>query len=245
VSDKERARVAADLHDGPIQDLAGVTYALDAVSLTVKDEHRPLMRDVQDTVTHAVWSLRKLMIDLYPPDLSADQLPSTIANLAVTLRDRGVDVQIDVQPLPDLDNDTVTTIYRVAREAMMNIVEHSGAEQVRISLRVANKKDIADKKDVADKKDIAEEKIATDKKNSVRSTGTGGVDGDVVQLIIADDGVGLDPDRVNRREEGHLGLRLLIDRVEDLGGVFTLSSPPAGGTTVCAVLPISAQLTDS
>ena len=32
VSDRERVRVAADLHDGPIQDLAGVTYVLDAVS---------------------------------------------------------------------------------------------------------------------------------------------------------------------------------------------------------------------
>ncbi len=221
VSDKERARVAADLHDGPIQDLAGVTYALDAVSLTVMNEHRPLMRDVQDTVTHAVRSLRKLMIDLYPPDLSTDQLASTIANLAGPLRDRDIDVQIDVQPLPDLGNDTVTTIYRVAREAIVNIVEHSGAGQVRISLRVPDKDD-------AD-----------------GSAVTSGFDGGAVQLIVADDGVGLDTARINRREEGHLGLRLLIDRVEDLGGVFTLTSPPSGGTTVCAVLPITGQLTDS
>ena len=53
--------------------------------------HRPLMRDVQNTVTHAINSLRKLMVDLYPPDLSAEQLPGTISSLADPLRERGVE----------------------------------------------------------------------------------------------------------------------------------------------------------
>ena len=218
VSDKERARVAADLHDGPIQDLAGVTYALDAVSLTVLQEHRPLMRDVQDTVTHAVRSLRKLMIDLYPPDLSADQLPSTISNLAVPLRDRSIDVAIEIGPLPDLDSDTVTTLYRVAREAIVNIVEHSGATHVRISLQV------------------------TDNQHVVKPAGLAAGTDAVVQLTIADNGIGLDTSRIDRREEGHLGLRLLIDRVKDLGGEIILTSVPDGGTTIQAVLPIDGQL---
>lgn len=235
VSDKERARVAADLHDGPIQDLAGVTYALDAVSLTVKAEHRPLMRDVQDTVTHAVRSLRKLMIDLYPPDLSADQLPATISNLAGPLRDRDIDVQIDVGQLPDLDSDTVTTLYRVAREAIVNIVEHAAASHVRISLQVTAAG--PSKGGALTGGQVAGGIVS----NGTVSGGFTGADGPLVQLIVADDGVGLDADRLNRREEGHLGLRLLIDRVKDLGGEFTLSSAPAGGTTVCVALPMTGQ----
>ncbi len=239
VSDKERARVAADLHDGPIQDLAGVTYALDAVSLTVKAEHRPLMRDVQDTVTHAVRSLRKLMIDLYPPDLSADQLPATISNLAGPLRDRDIDVQIDMGQLPDLDSDTVTTLYRVAREAIVNIVEHAAASHVRISLQVtaADRAAGPSKGGALSGGQVGGGIVS----NRTVSGGISGADGARVQLIVADDGVGLDTNRLNRREEGHLGLRLLIDRVKDLGGEFTLSSEPAGGTTVCVALPMTGQ----
>ena len=134
VSDRERVRVAADLHDGPIQDLAGVTYVLDAVSPSVLDVHRPLMRDAQNTVTHAINSLRRLMVDLYPPDLSAEQLPGTISNLAEPLRERGIEVTVKVEPMAGLDNETVTTLYRVAREALANVVAHAHASRVNICL---------------------------------------------------------------------------------------------------------------
>ena len=134
VSDRERVRVAADLHDGPIQDLAGVTYVLDAVSPSVLEAHRPLMRDAQNTVTHAINSLRRLMVDLYPPDLSAEQLPGTISSLADPLRERGVEVTVSVEPMVGLGNETVTTLYRVARESLANVVAHAQASRVDIRL---------------------------------------------------------------------------------------------------------------
>ena len=205
VSDRERVRVAADLHDGPIQDLAGVTYVLDAVSPSVLEVHRPLMRDAQNTVTHAINSLRRLMVDLYPPDLSAEQLPGTISNLADPLRERGIVVTVTVQPIVSLGNETVTTLYRVAREALANVVAHAQASSVEIRLC------------------------------EVESDGPS--DERMVRLAITDDGVGVPAGRLDRRSEGHLGLLLLIDRVESLGGTLTVESGPAGGTAVVATLP--------
>ncbi len=100
VSEKERVRVAADLHDGPIQELAGVGYALGAVASSVPENKQPLMRDIQNTVLHAIESLRELMVDLYPPDLSVGQLPNTLENLAAPLQGKGIDIDISVTELP-------------------------------------------------------------------------------------------------------------------------------------------------
>jgi signal transduction histidine kinase len=59
--------VAGDLHDGPIQDLADISYALGAVSASVAPPHQPLLRDVRQTLTGAIESLRQLMIDHIHP----------------------------------------------------------------------------------------------------------------------------------------------------------------------------------
>ena len=58
-----------------------------------------------------------------------------------------------------------------------------------------------------------------------------------VCLQVADDGVGFPADALERRDQGHLGLRLVADRVEDAGGVFQLAERPGGGASVTAVFP--------
>ena len=59
-----------------------------------------------------------------------------------------------------------------------------------------------------------------------------------MRLRVSDDGVGIDERGVDKRAEGHLGLRLLKDRVESLGGTFTLTTARSRGTTIDATLPI-------
>ena len=204
VSEKQRIRIAGDLHDGPIQDLAGIGYALGAIAPAVPEAQQPLMRDVQDSVHHAIESLRRLMIDLYPPDLTAGQLPATIAALAVPLRERGTHVDVRVEPMPALDSEHVTTLYRVARESLANVVQHAQADHVDIRLTLATLP------------------------SGVRA----------VTLQVADNGVGIDPTKLDRRSEGHLGIKLLVDRVEALGGSMTLAPGDDGGTNVTVILPV-------
>lgn len=211
VSEKERIRIAADLHDGPIQDLAGIGYALGAVAVAVPEKQRPLMTTVQQTVLNSIESLRRLMVDLYPPDLSASRLPTTLSDLAEPLRKAGVEVSISVDPLPDISIEVVTAIYRIAHEALANVAEHAAASSVSIDLETG-----------------------------VDRPGRGT---DSITLLISDDGVGVDDHKLDRRSEGHLGLRLLRARVEDLGGTVTVSRRDGGGTTVDATIPLTAQRT--
>ena len=209
VSERERIRIAGDLHDGPVQNLAGVGYALDSVAASVPEQYAILMRRIQDTVHDVIFSLRKLMVDLYPPDLSVGQLSAIIASLAAPLTDRGIAVTTTTGSLPELHGDTVTALYRVARESLANVAEHANAHKVDISFGF----------DEAD--------------DPARAS--------TILLRIMDDGVGLDPSKVDKRAEGHLGLRLLKDRVENLGGTLTVRTGPHGGTTVLAELPVNSD----
>ena len=209
VSDRERVRFAADLHDGPIQDLAGISYALGAVAPTVAERHAPLMARVQDALQRSIQSLRGLMTDLYPPDLRSGNLDQTIVTLAEQLRAEGLDVELELADLPPMGEESVAALYRVVRETLANVQKHAEADTVRISLGL----------------------VAAAQPPRVR-------------LVIADDGVGVDPSRLDRRAEGHLGLRLLTDRVEGMGGSLLITSAAGQGTTVQAELPLSTPTED-
>ncbi len=60
-----------------------------------------------------------------------------------------------------------------------------------------------------------------------------------VRLQIRDDGNGFEPQRVRRLDRGgHFGLMTMKERIELLGGEFTLESAPGEGTTITALLPV-------
>ena len=88
-SERERRQIAADLHDGVVQDLAGAGYALAAVARRVDGPASTGVEHVGKVVRGAVESLRRLMVDIYPPDLSGAGLPGAIDDLATPLRESG------------------------------------------------------------------------------------------------------------------------------------------------------------
>jgi two-component system NarL family sensor kinase len=211
-ADQERARFAADLHDGPIQDLAGISYALGAVAPTVPDRQAPLMLRVQEALQRSIESLRGLMTDLYPPDLHARTLTRIISDLADPLRADGVTVELEAADLPALSTESVAALYRVGKESLVNIHKHAQASEVRLTLSL----------------------VAGDAPGEVHA----------VRFVVQDDGVGIEEGRVDRRAEGHLGLRLLSDRVESLGGRLEVVSEPGRGTRVEADVPVRPTFTE-
>jgi two-component system NarL family sensor kinase len=202
-SDKERAKIAADLHDGVVQDLAGAGYALAALRTSVAPERRGVADTVAGAVRSAVDELRHLMVDIYPPDLSGPGLAVAVEGLVRPLRERNVDVLVDVAPLPTLDPETAASIYRVARESLMNVSKHSGASHVQVVLEVM------------------------------------GPEQEAVRLRVCDDGVGIPAAEADRQHDGHFGIRMLSDRIMDLGGRFSVMPGPTGGTVAEAVLPLA------
>ena len=131
-SQTERRRIAADLHDGVVQDLTGLTYALDAGRLAPADPEgqRELVGRAATQLRSSVADLRTLLVEIYPPDLAEEGLPAALTDLAAGLERAGLEVDLDVDSAADLPLDVSSVLFRSGQEVLRNVVAHSDARRV-------------------------------------------------------------------------------------------------------------------
>lgn len=194
-SDLERRRIARDLHDEVIQDLAGLSYAMEAEEMRSSPGQRALFAQAHLILQDNVKTLRAMTAELYPINLEALGLPTALDRLADPLRQAGIQVAMRGENVEDLNRESAAMFYRVAREALANVLKHSGADTVELSLDTVT---------------------------------------DQTVLLIRDDGRGFDPG--SGAQDGHLGMQIMKDTIEDAGGSLTVVSIPGAGTTVEARL---------
>ena len=133
-SETERRRIAADLHDGVVQDLAGVSYSLAALSDRVDDPAaRRSLERTATTTRGAVRSLRSLLVDIYPASLASAGLTASISDLLAGLPPDIGSTFDPAQPVP-LPDEQQAALYRAARETIQNVARHSGAGHVTVGL---------------------------------------------------------------------------------------------------------------
>lgn len=141
-ADRERRRMAADLHDGVLQGLSGASYSLSAASGAVRDAgDATAAASVERTagdLRRWVRELRSLVVTITPPALHQQGLAASLEDLASTLELRGLSVEVDVAAAQDvrLDEATESLCYRAAQEAVRNIVRHADAEHASLVLNV-------------------------------------------------------------------------------------------------------------
>lgn len=138
-SDGERRRIAQDLHDGVVQDLAGVSYAIDAV------RHDPTVRSspavvstldrVVDEAQRSIRGLRTLLVDIYPPNLEEGDLAGALGDLLIPFEARGVRTEFRDDITGQASSAANAMIYRTAREALRNVESHAEASSVKVLLR--------------------------------------------------------------------------------------------------------------
>ncbi|HEX4724743.1 MAG TPA: histidine kinase [Pseudonocardiaceae bacterium] len=135
-SDVERRRIAGELHDGVVQELTGLTYALDAARLGQPDEARrtELITETATRLRASIGALRSLLMDIYPPNLAEEGLASALADLTDTLARHGIDVRLDAEGTERLSPDAAALLFRTAQEAVRNVIAHSGARAATISV---------------------------------------------------------------------------------------------------------------
>ena len=136
-SELERKRLAQDLHDGVIQDLAGVGYVFSALESQLTDRPAALAiaQRASAIVRQDVTALRTLSTDLYPPDLGGEGLQPALEAMLEQCEQPGLRTALHVDELLDLPPDTALVAYRVVREALRNIVKHAQATKVVVEVR--------------------------------------------------------------------------------------------------------------
>jgi signal transduction histidine kinase len=137
-ADEERRRIASDLHDGVVQDLAGVAFALGGMArgaepdaATTRNEVRSAAARVRDSVRQ----LRSLLVEIYPPNLEDEGLEAALSDLLARLEPRGIETSLVVDaPLDALGVDTTQLLYRTAQEGLRNVVSHADARRVSVTV---------------------------------------------------------------------------------------------------------------
>lgn len=132
-SDAERKRIASDLHDGVVQTLAGLAFSLAAKGAGKQPD--PALVEAADTLRASVTDLRTLMIEIAPPDLAVTGVDSALRKLLEPLPAKGIAVELDAASATHLPADKTSLVFRVAQEAIRNVVNHSGATKVITTLR--------------------------------------------------------------------------------------------------------------
>jgi signal transduction histidine kinase len=131
----ERRRIASDLHDGVVQDLAGVAYGLaGSARAESSGTTADLLEQSAAKVRDSIKSLRTLLVDIYPPKLAEAGLPAALTDLVAAASARGLRTAVDVDRLaPGVPDATAALVYRAAQEALRNVVTHAGAGTVSVT----------------------------------------------------------------------------------------------------------------
>ncbi|MFL5863922.1 MAG: sensor histidine kinase [Solirubrobacteraceae bacterium] len=141
-SDMERRRIAADLHDGTVQRLAGVSLSLaaSANALSVSGEQagaraRQALTGAAAETRETIRELRTLLVDIYPPTLQRSGLPAAMNDLVAPLRSGGIAVTLDIPDGLQLPGSTEALLYRVAQEALRNARTHGEPRTVELTIK--------------------------------------------------------------------------------------------------------------
>ena len=141
----ERRRIAGSLHDGVVQELAAISFAVTASAQQAESLGQQglaeRLRSAATTVRASIGGLRSLLVDIYPPSLSRAGLVAALTDLAATLRSRSIEVRLDLPPAGQptgLDVAGEQLVFRVAQECLRNAARHAAAHSVDLRLFADN-----------------------------------------------------------------------------------------------------------
>ena len=138
--ERERRRLARELHDELGQTLTGVVLQLDGLGRAAPPELKPTVAQVQEAARQSAEEVRDIARGLRPQALDEFGLRSALITLANGFAEHsGLQVRHDLAPqLPVLDADQDLTIYRVAQEGLTNVARHAEATGVLLGLHAEN-----------------------------------------------------------------------------------------------------------
>lgn len=140
--ERERLRLAQELHDIPIQDLYGLMYQLDELKDFVHDPAASEIVDEFNKTLHTVVNnLRAICAELRPPSLSAFGLEVAIRDHVDKLRKQFPEIEFHLDLMPDqqaFSDNMRLCLFRIYQQAINNIVRHAQSTKAYIRFRWDN-----------------------------------------------------------------------------------------------------------
>ncbi|MGC9320444.1 MAG: ATP-binding protein, partial [Armatimonadota bacterium] len=134
--EQQRRELAAALHEGIGQSLFAI--AMNAGSLrkaAPDDRSRQAVDRVLQLAEQAIARTRSLTFELCPPELYEMGLSAALRSLGEQFAELcDLDVRMDLDSEDGLDQEVRHLLYRSVRELLMNVIKHSAADRVRITM---------------------------------------------------------------------------------------------------------------
>ncbi|MFW6059804.1 MAG: PAS domain-containing sensor histidine kinase [Phycisphaeraceae bacterium] len=200
---RERQRIAADLHDELAQLLLAARLKLDVLHPGAPNLPQRLV-EARDLISQSMDYVRTLISTLAAAAREDQPLADALHQEAQRI-DQAYDLTVHVyaeEPPRPPDVETRDLLLRAAHELLINVAKHARADEAQLTLRP---------------------------------------DDQHLLLQVRDNGVGFDPEQIEREEpeaSGHFGLRHLRRRLRLMGGQVKLDSKPGAGTEVTVHLPL-------
>jgi len=134
--ERERLRIARALHDEAGQTLTAVALEIERAADAAEPDERRRLSALAAELHSTLDEIRRISRELRPEAL--DDLGLINALIALCRRSSvqgGIRVEHDLTTdLPALSSDLELVVYRVAQEALTNVLRHAGASRCRVSL---------------------------------------------------------------------------------------------------------------
>ena len=136
---EERTRLARDLHDAVSQTLFStslIAEVLPKVWERNKDEGHKKLEEIRLMTRGALAEMRTLLFELRPAALADADLNDLLRQLCESVIGKSkVHIDLDVDGNSAVPPDVKVAVYRIAQEALNNIIKHSGATRAQVSLQ--------------------------------------------------------------------------------------------------------------
>lgn len=135
---EERQRLARELHDSVSQALYGISLGVNT-ALTLFDTDRAKVLEALSyalSLAHAgLTEMRALIFELRPESLEREGLVSALTKQVEALRARhGIQVELNLCDEPDVPLTIKETLYRIAQEALQNVIRHARPDRLDVRL---------------------------------------------------------------------------------------------------------------
>ncbi|HEX6157966.1 MAG TPA: PAS domain-containing sensor histidine kinase [Burkholderiales bacterium] len=140
VQEEERKRLARDLHDDVGQALTALKIQLESIARPGNElTARSRIEEIVDTVQHTLERVRQLSLSLRPPQLDDLGLAAALrSHLDRQARVAGLHAHFEAEDAPqELAPDAETACFRVAQEAINNVLRHARARNLWVRLFTA------------------------------------------------------------------------------------------------------------
>jgi len=137
--EKERRRIATDIHDGVAQWLIGASYTLRTCSHLISESKfsdlELTLTEIRKTLQRSVKELRRVIVNLRPLPLDEVGLVGALLQAAEILNTHGIRCDTDInEGLPKLNLAQEKTVYWIVQEALTNVRNHSSASNASIRM---------------------------------------------------------------------------------------------------------------